>query len=79
MLNLWASLGQPLERAAEGDARQRRGDLARGAANVRRRIHLRIEGLELRRTPVHEEKDHRLVLQQTLLLGCHQVTQSQAA
>ena len=58
-----SQLGQPLEGAAEGNAWQRGGDLTRGAAYMRRRVHLRIEGLELRRPSVHEEEDDRPILE----------------
>src|SRR6188474_2155130 len=61
--------GESCEGAAEGDAGDGRFDLARGAADGRGRVHLRIERLELRRPAVHEEKDDGTILEGKLPPG----------
>ncbi len=55
-----AARGKSGERAAEGYARQARGDLAGRAANALGAVHFRVERLELAGTAVQEQEDDRL-------------------
>ena len=77
---------QPREGAAEGHAGDRRGEFAGGAADLRRGVQLRVEGLDVARPAGQEQQDHRLVAQGRLGarrrrggLRPEQVGQAQAA
>ena len=52
--------GKSGERAAEGYARQARGDLAGRAADALGAVHFRVKRLELAGTAVQEQEDDRL-------------------
>ena len=77
--DLLGEFRQLRERAAEGDARNRRGDFARDTANACLRSHLGIEGLDLAGTAVQKEEDGGLIAEERFRFSGEQPRQRQAA